>query len=625
MSSTTNFLCDAESTYMEQEPKYVIGGNFGTMGNPTCWKVYGGGGPVRGLRFRFVSSCGGVTKKLSRGRLVELTRLNKKNLRLVNSKLIHIVADSKVLILGYEIVKSKSGNRTHSIENISSEGIDLNWISNISKDLKADKFKFKPARRVFIPKKDKNKKRSLTISSPRDRVVQQIIYLVFNAVYEPSFLIFSHGSRPNRGNYSALRFIKYSFKRVKWCIEADIDNNFSSISHKVLMTLLQRRINCQKFLSLIKNFITAGYVYKGDFFASDVGIFQGNVISSILNNIYLYEFDVFMVFLLDFFKKGKERGNNSVWRKFKRQIGEKPHDLMAVKQICSKMNSKDTKASYFKSLKYVRHVGAFVVGVVQSRKEAADIQKKIKKFLLNELKLNLSNEKTLIIHFIKDFIFFLGVYIKYDWEKKKRIKKVRGKKGNYRKVRVTSKIGFYAPIKKIFEKATQNGFFKKKMSKFVPIKVGWLINLEHADIVKYYNFNIKSTFNHYLFANNKKSLGSFVHGLKLSCARTLALKYKVRFASRTYRRFGGKLACPEIKVELFTPKTFKVTTHDLDVNLPTPGKTLSKNWNNIFIFNNLLKDFIICGLSDYIEMHYVRKINGLIMIVGKKNINWFSV
>jgi hypothetical protein len=91
---------------------------------------------------------------------------------------------------------------------------------------------------------------------------------------------------------------------------------------------------------------------------------------------------------------------------------------------------------------------------------------------LNELKLNLSNEKTLIIHFIKDFIFFLGVYIKYDWEKKKRIKKVRGKKGNYRKVRVTSKIGFYAPIKKIFEKATQNGFFKKKMSKFVPIKVG---------------------------------------------------------------------------------------------------------------------------------------------------------
>jgi hypothetical protein len=116
-----------------------------------------------------------------------------------------------------------------------------------------------------------------------------------------------------------------------------------------------------------------------------------------------------------------------------------------------------------------------------------------------------------------------------------------------------------------------------------------------------------------------------VHGLKLSCARTLALKYKVRSASRTYRRFGGKLACPEIKVELFTPKTFKVTTHDSDVNLPTPGKTLSKNWNNIFIFNNLLKDFIICGLSDYIEMHYVRKINGLIMIVGKKNINWFSV
>ena len=101
------------------------------------------------------------------------------------------------------------------VDDATLDGINSNWIYNISKDLKAGKFKFKPARRVLIPKKDKNKKRPLTISSPRDKLVQQAMYMVLNAIYEPSFLDSSHGSRPNRGNHTALKAIKRQFKGVK--------------------------------------------------------------------------------------------------------------------------------------------------------------------------------------------------------------------------------------------------------------------------------------------------------------------------------------------------------------------------------------------------------------------------
>lgn len=178
-----------------------------------------------------------------------------------------------------------------------------------------------------------------------------------------------------------------------------------------------------------------------------------------------------------------------------------------------------------------------------SRNDAIDVKESVKRFLEENLKLTLNDEKSLITHFSKTPISFLGTLIKGNWETEKRVKVVR-RAGISIKVRVTGRPVLKAPIDKLFEKATVNGFFKKKAGEFVPTKVGWLINLDHADILKYYNSVIQGILNFYSFANNRKSLGSLIHGLKFSCARTLALKYKLRFASKVFRRFGGKLKCP---------------------------------------------------------------------------------
>lgn len=623
-SSTTDCLYDAESNYKEQGPKYIFGGNFGTMGTPKYRKIYGCGGPVRGLRLRLFSSNAGIIRKVRCASMVELTRLNKNDPRHVNNMLIHIVSDPEVLILAYETIKSNPGNMTPGVDDVTLDGINLNWIYNISKDLKAGKFKFKPARRVLIPKKDKNKKRPLTISSPRDKLVQQAMYSILNAIYEPSFLNSSHGSRPNRGNHTALKAIKFEFKGVKWCIEADIDSNFPSIQHKVLMKLMRRRIGCSKFLALVKNSITAGYMYKGDFIDSDVGIFQGNVTSPILNNIYLHELDLFMESLSNSFNKGKSRRVSPAYDalRYKMSKLDDVNQIKRARRELWKIPSKDPRDPNFKKLVYVRYVDDFVVGIIGSREEAVDVRNTIRNFLKDELKLNLNEEKSLITHFSRNFISFLGAYIKGDWEKEKRIGVIK-KLGVSRKVRLTSRIVLHAPIDDIFEKASQNGFFIKKKGRYIPTKVGRLINLDHADIIKYYNACIRGRLNYYSFANNRKSLGSFVHGLKLSCARTLALKYKLRFASKAYGRFGGKLKCPSTGIELFIPNTFKAIKK-FAVSCPTPDVILFKTWHNKFTSSNLLKHCVICGSSERIEMHHVRKIRDLKMKMVNKRMDWFT-
>lgn len=322
-----------------------------------------------------------------------------------------------------------------------------------SKKLRAGKFKFKPARRVYIPKRGKEKKRPLSISSPRDKVVQQAMYLILNAIYEPSFLDTSHGSRPNRGNHTALKAIKFNFNGVKWCIEADIENNFPSISHRILLKTLRKRIICSKFLALIKNSIKTGFVEKGEFHKSNLGIFQGNVTSPILNNIYLHEFDAFMASLCNSFYKGKSRRKSPVYRKLQYEM-EKLSDVSKIKKLRRKfweVDSKDPLDPNFRRVYYTRYVDDFVIGIVGSRKDAVEVQEKIRNFLAVNLNLNLSKEKTFITHFSKDPIFFLGAFIKGSWETDKRIMTIR-KNGILRKVRITSRV-FTRSYKKSFRKS----------------------------------------------------------------------------------------------------------------------------------------------------------------------------
>jgi retron-type reverse transcriptase len=145
-------------------------------------------------------------KSLS-GPLIKHRLVNKEGNNVSNDKLIHMIADPNTLLLAYELIKSKPGNMTPGTDNQTLDGISKKWIKQASTELRARKYEFVNMRRVYIGKPD-GSQRPLTISPPRDKIVQKAIQLVLEPIYEPLFLANSHGFRPNKGCHTALEKVK---------------------------------------------------------------------------------------------------------------------------------------------------------------------------------------------------------------------------------------------------------------------------------------------------------------------------------------------------------------------------------------------------------------------------------
>lgn len=397
-----------------------------------------------------------------------------------------------------------------------------------------------------MSKKEKNKQRLVTTSNFTDKIVQQAIYFVLSAIYEPSFLGTSHGSRLDTGNHTALKCIKSKFQDVKWCIEAAIEYCSSPLFCQILLSFLKKRIFCKKFLTLVKRSIKAGVDENRIFNTLNKRCFQGNITSLIFTNVYFHELDVFMNGLCKYFLSSmfywKTKSSRKVQFKIKKEFA----------QSQKKKRYKKSCNFSFKKLYYIRYVDTFVVGVGSSFDDAVSIKKIVKSFLYGHLNLIFSNQKSLITPFNCMSFIFLSTFIENSRQKKKLVK-LGYKSRVLKKVRFIGSPVLKAPVHNLFFKAAKSGFLKKRYGKFTPTKVGRLINLDHLDVLIYYQSLIINILNFYSFANNKKSLNRFVYGLKFSCARTLALKYKQRYTSKIFSRFSSELKIrPDSVMRLFT-------------------------------------------------------------------------
>lgn len=545
--------------YVKQQPKYINDGILRTMGHPKRWKPYGNGDFVRESDFKRFSSIANINER-SCVSLNELIKLNKNNKEHTNDKLIHIVSNIKVLILSYENNKNKLKNRTLSVDFSPLNNINLKSLITVSKELKAGMFKFKPIYRVsvFKPKK-KNIRSLLPIDSLKEKVVQQAIYIILNVIYEPSSLNSSHNFYFNEGTYKVFKEIKHKFQDVKWCLKITIDDSFFSSNSKLLLNLLGKRIVCFKFLALIRKLIKTGYEIPWKFVSFNKSFSQRNV-CSIFNNIYLHELKLFVIKLSEFFNQNSRNKKFFVFKRARYQINKKAANVfLSIKlpNSCREIYNNNPFVFKFKKFYPVCHVTSFVIGVVGFRKDIIKICHKIEMFMINELQFSLDSQTISIIHFNKNPLFFLGIFIKKNWRRDKCVRITKKKNRIFMKIKMAPKIILKASIRLIFEKATSHGFFKNRDDKFIAIRAARCINLNHLSILRYYNFVIYGVSNYYFFADNKFFLLNFVRGLNLSCARTLALKYKLCHASKIYKKFGIKLRSFDGDTELFIPPTFK--------------------------------------------------------------------
>lgn len=276
-------------------------------------------------------------------------------------------------LLAYSNIYSTEGNMTKGYDGNTIDGMSLARIESIIKRIKNHTYKPNPVRRKYILKKN-GKKRPLGIQSIDDKLVQEVIRMILESIYDYNFKKTSHGFRPNKSCHTALKSIQLGFTGVKWFVEGDILAYFDSIDHHILINILRRRIKDEYFIGVIWKFLKSGYIENRKYNHSYSGTAQGSIISPILSNIYLNELDIFMDEFKISFNKGNIRKRNleynrlnskTVYLKKKHSFtweskteAEKNIAIKEIKQLQkSKLNihASEPMDSSYKRLVYIRY------------------------------------------------------------------------------------------------------------------------------------------------------------------------------------------------------------------------------------------------------------------------------
>ena len=210
-------------------------------------------------------------------------------------RLFHLMTNYPDLWMeAYARIYSNQGAITPGIDkNDTLDGFSEKRVEAIREQLKNGSYFPKPVKRVYIPKKD-GRKRPLGIPGGNDKIVQSVIRIILEQIYEPIFSNKSHGFRPKRSCHTALEQIKKNWTSIKWIIEVDIKGYFDNIDHVKLVEFLEKKIDDRKFINLIKRFLRAGYMEDWKFQGTYSGTPQGGIVSPVLANIYLHELDLWV-------------------------------------------------------------------------------------------------------------------------------------------------------------------------------------------------------------------------------------------------------------------------------------------------------------------------------------------
>lgn len=440
-------------------------------------------------------------------------------------------------LLAYQNIAKSQGSMTAGTDGMTLDDMTVGRIQRIITSLKDHSYQPHPARREYIPKKSNpSKTRPLGIPSTDDKLVQEVVRMLLEAIYEPTFSHYSHGFRPKRSCHTALSEIKTTFSGVQWVIEGDIKACFDSFDHHVLIDILRRRIKDEHFIALMWKMLKAGYMEQWTYHHTYSGTPQGSGVSPILANIYLSELDNYLENYQERFKVGTSKRNASKeYRKAQWQYNcqkaalKQPHTKEAITAFKSAQKTLLNTHFYpqadpgYKSLHFNRYADDFVVGVIGSRKDAEQVKADIRDFLANTLKLTLSDEKTKITH-SSELIDYLG----YQFTVRRSNDAKRDSKGVLRRMWY-GKVALYVPHEKWVQKLKEYQAFKivtddHGKERWKPLHRGKLMHKDTIAILSQFNSEIRGLYNYYSMAENVSVLNNFYFIMKGSFLKTLAAK-----------------------------------------------------------------------------------------------------
>jgi group II intron reverse transcriptase/maturase len=419
-----------------------------------------------------------------------------------------------LFLLAYGRIYSNKGAMTPGVTSETVDGMSMGKIGRIIDALRHERYRFSPVRRVYIPKKN-GKLRPLGLPTWSDKLVGEVIRLLLEAYYEPTFSDHSHGFRPGRGCNTALKEVSKTWTGTTWFIEADVVDCFGSLDHEVMLSTMAEKIHDGRFLRLIRRMLDAGYLEDWVWNATLSGAPQGGVASPVMSNIYLNRLDQFVeTVLIPAHTRGDAKAGNPAYLKVAglrasaRRRGDREQARRLLRQLRT-MPSKDPTDPGYRRLRYVRYADDQLLGFTGPKAEAEEIKEQLAQFLRDELALELSQEKTLITHARTRAARFLG----YDIITQHGSRITHGRRG------ANAVIGLRMPLDVI--KAKSAPFLKRGK----PAHRSVWINEDDYTIVATYGTIFRGIVQYYLPAGNVHRLHRLEWIMQTSMLRTLAAKH----------------------------------------------------------------------------------------------------
>ncbi len=502
------------------------------------------------------------------------------------------------------------------------DGMSLDRIHALIEDIRFERYRFQPARRVEIPKPNQpGKTRPLGIPTWSDKLLQEVLRSILEAYYEPRFSDRSHGFRPERGCHTALTEITHNWRGTSWFVEGDIKGCFDNIDHTVLLSILRENIHDNRFLRLLQNLFQTGYLKEWKYYPTLSGTPQGGVVSPILANIYLDRLDKFVEnALVPEYTRGKKRKPHPVYHptnlraNYLRRTG-RAEEAKDLKRQVRTLPSVDPNDKDYRRLRYVRYADDFLLGFAGPKAEAEEIKERLREFLYENLKLELSPEKTLISHAISTPARFLG----YDIV----IQQCDSKHDRLGRRQLNRNPGLRVPAEFIETRC------RRYMRDGKPIHRKLLTLDDDFGIVHTYQSEWRGYVEYYALAQNRFWLDKLHWIMRISLLKTLACKHKstVRKMHRKYatviRTPQGPRKCLEVVVERegkspLVARFGGISLKNQDWEGAKPEETLPdyrllpQATHRVQLKDRLLAEKCeVCGATGKVEVHHIRKLANL--------------
>jgi retron-type reverse transcriptase len=512
-----------------------------------------------------------------------------------------ILSSYNFLIGCYLNIKLKPSNLIQRLSLETINDIDKNWFKEVVHTFRNGKFNFCPCERLSMPI-SKGKFRPFIIPSLKDQIIQEGMKILLECIFNNQFRDSSHAFRPGRGSYTALNQIRLHFGKSNWFIKGDINQQYRTIDHNILVNILREKIQDEPFIDLIYKYMRVGYGEKSNTPASmKLNFIRGGLISPILFNIYMHSFDKWMedVLILKYTKKKRKKDNLEHSKMIREHSSDIDKDINVI----------GANSFHFRQVTYVRYMDDFLIGVIGSKETCMKIREEVKVFLESHLAMTINIDETHITHSKTGKVLFLGYDIFCISGSKMLIERYLSKQLFGK----TNQIILNAPIKRVVENLQLKGFLNRKKQ---PTRCGRYINIDLWSIVDSYKSIEQGVMNYYFMADNYRRLAARVHySLKYSCALTISSKMKLKTMRRVFKCYG---------------KNLKITIGEKSISYSNisykrPQKNIFKSDDNFSFedfFNNLVYSqdrcmvnlkgsCVVCGSFNNIKVYDVRALKGI--------------